>query len=172
MLSNLLNLFVAFFKVGLLSFGGAYSLIPIIEAEVVKNNQWLGQDEFLRIMGVTQFLPGAISIKFATYAGYKIAGIPGVLAANIGNMLFPSMIIIAAYYSITYFEKNEYFNRIFDGIQYAIIGMILVIMIQYMFKGDVSVRAFVFVVVGAVLTLLKVHPAYIVILAGFLAFLI
>jgi len=172
MLINLLNLFVSFFKVGLLSFGGAYSLIPIIEAEVVKNNQWLGQDEFLKILSISQFVPGAISIKFATYAGYKVAGIPGALVANLGNMMIPAVIIIGAYYSITYFEKNEVFNRIFDGIKYAIVGMIIVIMFQYMFKGSFNLKTLSFVIIGVVLTLLKVHPAYIVVLAGFLAFLL
>jgi len=86
MLNVLWDLFFSFFKVGMISFGGAYSLIPDIEREVVKNNNWLSPDELMNILSITGFVPGAISIKFATYTGYKMAGILGVLAANSGNL--------------------------------------------------------------------------------------
>jgi chromate transporter len=156
----------------MLSFGGAYSLIPVIENEVVKSNNWLSPDEFLRVLGIVEFVPGAISIKFATYTGFKIAGIPGVIAANMGNLVFPATLMIIIYFSISYFEKNQYFIKAFQAIKYAVIGMIIVIMSQYLFKGPVSYKHLILLVVGGILIFFKMHPALIVAISAVLGILI
>jgi len=172
MFSNLLNLFISFFKVGLLSFGGAYSLVPIIESEVVRNNHWLNQDEFLQILGIVQVIPGAISIKFATYTGFKVAGIFGAIVANIGNLLFPAFLIIVVYFAYDAFHKNIYFKQILTGIKYAVIGMVIMIMFRYLFQKELNYKTIIFVIVGAGLTFFEIHPAYIVLIIGILAFLL
>ena len=59
----LLKLFLAFLKIGLFAFGGAYSFVPLIEREVVDNNQWLAKPEFLEILGIVKVFPGAIGGK-------------------------------------------------------------------------------------------------------------
>ena len=92
----LLKLFITFFKVALFAFGGAYSFLPLMESELVKNQQWLESTEYLEIVGITKLVPGAISIKFATYTGYKMAGVPGVIVANIANLLPPVLFVIIA----------------------------------------------------------------------------
>lgn len=79
MVEKLVKLIISFLKVGSFSFGGAYSLIPIIEKEVVTNHQWLTKDEFLKVLGMVAVFPGALLIKFATYTGYKTAGIEVLL---------------------------------------------------------------------------------------------
>src|SRR3972149_12249354 len=107
MIETLLKLFLSFLKVGSFSFGGAYSLIPLIEREVVTNNQWLTQEEFIKMLGVVEVFPCAISIKYATYTGYKTAGIAGIIAANIGNMFVPVTIMLLVYYFYSMFEKNK-----------------------------------------------------------------
>lgn len=162
-------LFLSFLKVGMLSFGGAYSLIPVIETEVVKNNHWLSNDEFMRVLGMVEFVPGAISIKFATYTGYKTAGILGVLAANAGNMIFPALMMIVVFYTFSHFEKNSYITKAFQGIKYAVIGMIIMIMSQYLFKGNFNIKHVLFLVLGAALIFFKFHPALIVSIAAGLA---
>lgn len=94
MIETLLNLFIAFLKVGSFSFGGAYSPTTLIEKEVVANHQWLTKDEFLKVLGMVEVFPGAISIKFATYRGFKSAGILGVIVANLGNLFTPALLIL------------------------------------------------------------------------------
>ncbi|MHC4720497.1 MAG: chromate transporter, partial [Planctomycetota bacterium] len=85
----LLKLFVTFLRIGFFAFGGAYSFLPLVEREVVENHQWLEKGEFLEVLGIVKVVPGAISIKFATYTGYKVAGVPGAIVANIANLLPP-----------------------------------------------------------------------------------
>jgi len=166
------ELFISFLKVGMLSFGGAYSLIPVIETEVVKNHHWLSNQEFLRLLGIVEFVPGAISIKFATFTGYKTAGITGAIAANLGNLIFPAGIMIILYYTLAHFEKNLYVIRAFQGIKYAVIGMIVVIMSQYLFKGTFNYKFLIFLVIGGLLVAFKVHPAFIVAISALIGILI
>jgi len=172
MLIMLWNLFFSFMKVGMFSFGGAYSLIPVIETEVVKNHHWLSNDEFMRILGIVEFIPGAISIKFATYTGYKEAGIAGAIAANFGNMVFPALLMIVVFYTLTHFEKNPYVIKAFQGIKYAVIGMIVVIMFQYLFKDSFNYKLLFFLILGGLLIFLKVHPALIVGISAFFGVLV
>lgn len=166
------DLFISFLKVGMLSFGGAYSLIPVIENEVVKNHNWLTSDEFIRVLGIVEFIPGAISIKYATYTGFKTAGVLGAIAANLGNMVFPAGLMIIVYYTLTHFEKNQYVIKAFQGIKYAVIGMIVVIMFQYLFKGTFNYKFLIFMIFGGMLVIFKVHPAIIVTISALLGVLI
>lgn len=171
-MSGIWDLFLSFLKVGMFSFGGAYSLIPIIESEVVKNHHWLSHDEFLKVLGIVEFVPGAISIKFATYIGYKQAGILGAIAANLGNMIFPAGLMIILFYAMSYFEKNSMFSKAVSAMKYAVIGMIIMIMFQYLFKGTFSYKHVLFLLLGVLLVFLKLHPALIVAISGILGILI
>ncbi len=173
MIENLFNLFWAFVKVGSLSFGGAYSLLPIIEKEVVKNHHWLSNDEFLRVLGIVEIFPGAISIKFATYTGYKTAGILGAIAANLGNIFTPAILILFSAYIYAIYEKNPVVTKAFDGIKYVIVGMIAAIMYQYAVKNSNHWQEFVLLAIGISLILFfKLHPAYVVIIGAVIGILI
>ena len=165
-----IELFISFFKVGSFSFGGAFSLIPLIEKEVVQNHNWLSRDDFLKVLGMSEVFPGAISIKFATYTGYKVAGIPGAIVANIGNFIMPATIIMIAAFFYTKYEKNVTVEKAFNGIKYAMIGMIFAIMYQYAAANFAEAKSIIFLVLGASLVLIfNLHPAYVVIISGVLA---
>jgi chromate transporter len=171
MITESLSLFFSFLKVGAFSFGGAYSLIPVIEKEVVQSHSWLAQDEFLRVLSMVEIFPGAISIKFATYTGYKIAGIPGVVAANLGNMAVPIALILAASYLFAFVEANPRLMKAVEGMKFAILGMILAILYQYTLKNYPGAGSIIFLVLGFSLTLFfRLHPALIAVISGVLAY--
>jgi len=173
MLDSLWNLFFSFLKVGSFSFGGAYSLIPLIEKEVVANHQWITNDEFLKVLGMVEIIPGAISIKFASYTGYKVAGVPGAIVANVGNLFTPAILILLSTYFITYVENNVYFTKSFTAIKYAVAGMIIAVMFQYVFKNGVSYKEIVFLSVGIVMySVFNLHPILIIIISAILGILI
>ena len=130
-MNDLFNLFISFLKIGSFSFGGAYSLLPLIEDEVVKNHNWLTQEEFLKVLGMVEVIPGAISIKFATFTGYKVAGVPGAVIANLGNIITPAVLIILVTIFYSRFESNIYISKAFEGIKFAVIGVIVAMMIKY-----------------------------------------
>lgn len=172
-MTNLLKLFISFFKVGSFSFGGAYSLLPLIEKEVVQNHQWLTQDEFLKVLGMVEVFPGAISIKFATYTGYKTAGVLGVIAANLGNLIMPAFIIILASYILNTFEKNEYVMKAFRGVKYAVIGMIVALIYQYAVKNFAEAKGVILMILGfGLIFVFKLHPAFVVVVSAIVALVV
>lgn len=172
-MQSLIDLFISFLKIGSFSFGGAYSLIPLIEKEVVKNNSWMNNEEFLRVLGMVEIFPGAISIKFATYTGYKVAGVFGALAANLGNMIAPATLIMVTLYFYSHFEKNIVVQKAFTGVKFAIVGMIAAIMYQYAIKNSVDVKSLLFLIFGAALIyFFNLHPAYVVIISAVAAIII
>ncbi len=166
----LVNLFLSFLKIGLFAIGGAYSFLPLIEKEVVQKYGWLTNEEFLDILGVVKVFPGAISVKFATYTGYKIAGIPGALVANLGNLLGPAILII--FFSNLYIRYKDIprLKAAFNVIQLAVFAMILAVAFQLINVSQlISLRNLLIIITCFVLfTYTKVHPALIIILMGVL----
>ena len=161
----LLKLFLAFFKVGLFAIGGAYSFLPLMEKEVVRNHGWVGESEFLEVTGMVEIFPGAISIKFATYTGYKVAGIPGAIVANVANLLPPVLFMMLASLLYTRFGGARSVGAALHMVRYAVFAMIVAIAIKLVDTShllDLKVLPVV-VVSFLLLTLTKVHPAFVII---------
>ncbi|NOX18378.1 MAG: chromate transporter [Chlorobi bacterium] len=173
MIVTLFKLFISFLKVGSFSFGGAYSLLPLIEREAVTNNAWLTHDEFLKVLGMVEVFPGAISIKYATYIGYKAGGVLGAAAANLGNLIMPATIIMLAAYFYQTYEKNELVMKAFRGIKYAVIGLVAALIYQYGARNFEDAKGIIIMLLAfALVFFFKLHPAYVVIIAGLAALVI
>ena len=160
----LLKLFFAFLKIGLFAFGGAYSFVPHIEREVVDNNQWLAKPEFLEILGIVKVFPGAISIKFATYTGYKVAGVPGAIVANFGNIMAPVLFIMVVSLLYSNYKDVPFVKGSLSMIQYAVFAMIIAVGLQLVDKTGVFQlkNTLVVLVAFAFFVLTKIHPAFII----------
>ena len=89
----LLKLFAAFARVGVLTFGGGYAMIPMLEREIVDRHGWATSEELMDYYAVGQCTPGVIAVNTATFIGYKIAGNIGGVMATLG-VVFPSLVII------------------------------------------------------------------------------
>ena len=89
----LLKLFTAFARVGVLTFGGGYAMIPMLEREIVDRHGWATSEELMDYYAVGQCTPGVIAVNTATFIGYKIAGNIGGVVATLG-VVFPSFVII------------------------------------------------------------------------------
>lgn len=91
---NLLwDLYGTFFRIGILTFGGGLTMLPMLKYEVVEKKEWTTEDELLDCYAIGQCTPGIIAVNTATYVGYKKAGVPGGIFATLG-MVSPSLIII------------------------------------------------------------------------------
>ena len=90
---KLLSLFLSFAKVGVLTFGGGYAMIPILEREIVDKQGWASSEELMDYYAVGQCTPGVIAVNTATFIGYKVAGNLGGIMATLG-VVFPSLVII------------------------------------------------------------------------------
>ena len=92
---ELLDLFLTFAKVGAMTFGGGYAMLPILQREVVENKGWATDEELTDYFAIGQCTPGVIAVNTATFVGQKKRGIAGGILATLGVVL-PSLLIITA----------------------------------------------------------------------------
>jgi len=121
---QLADIFMTFFRLGCIGFGGGYSMIPLIEREVVEEKKWVEKERIVDIFAVAGSLPGAIALNTSAFVGYYVAGIPGAVIALIGNMM-PSVIIVLSL-SILFVKCSTLpaVKAAFKGIYPVIVGMI------------------------------------------------
>ena len=117
MLKELLTLFLTFAKVGVMTFGGGYAMLPILQREVVENKGWATDEELTDYFAIGQCTPGVIAVNTATFIGQKHRGILGGIVATLG-VVFPSLVIIAALAGvITTFSHLAWVQHAFAGIR-------------------------------------------------------
>lgn len=115
-----LTLAAAFFKIGLVTFGGGYAMIAIIEDICVEKKGWITHDEMMNLTVVAESTPGPIAINCATFVGYRMAGIPGALAATVGVVLPSFIIILAISQFLEHFLEIRVIANAFRGIHVAV----------------------------------------------------
>ena len=88
-----IDLFLTFARMGAVTFGGGYAMLPILQREVVEKHGWATEDELMDYYAIGQCTPGVIAVNTATFIGYKINGLSGAVMATAG-IIFPSLVII------------------------------------------------------------------------------
>ena len=163
----ILDIFLTFFKLGSVSFGGGYSMIPLIEREVVEEKKWVDKEKIVDILAVSQSLPGAVALNVSAFVGYAVGGVPGALIAWIGNAA-PSVIIILTL-SVLFSKISSYpvVVAAFKGIYPAIVGMIAYAAYKI---GKTSITGVVSVIITlasfAAIMFLKADPIAVIISAA------
>ena len=124
------ELFITFFKVGLLTFGGGYAMIPIIQKEVVEKRKWMNGNDILDILAISESTPGPIAVNSATYVGFKVMGFWGSLVATIG-LAIPSFVIIFVI-SLFYeqFLSWRIVAAIFKGLKVGVVILLILAVIK------------------------------------------
>ena len=89
----LLELFWVFFRIGLFTFGGGYAMIPMIQDLIVDEYGWVGTEEIMNFIAISESTPGPFAINMATFVGTSQYGILGAIVASFAVIL-PSFIII------------------------------------------------------------------------------
>jgi chromate transporter len=119
------HLFWSFFKIGGLTFGGGYAMIPVIGHEIVERRRWISSDEFLELLALAQSSPGPISLNTAVFVGYKVRRYAGAAAALAGTILpaFAIILLIAAFFR----DWAEYplVESAFRGMRPAVVALIV-----------------------------------------------
>ena len=116
-LKTCLQLFLTFFKIGALTFGGGLAMIPFMEKETYEKHHWIEKEDLLDIVTISESTPGPIAINAATFIGYKTAGVLGSVCATLGVVL-PSFLIIFALSFCLDFLVNK-----FAPVRYALWGI-------------------------------------------------
>ena len=121
----LFDLFLAFAKIGLFTFGGGYAMISLIEHTCVEQKQWITHDEMMNVTVIAESTPGPIAINCATFVGYKQKGLTGAAAATIGMVLPSFCIIFLISMVLDHFLEIAWIAHAFMGIKIAVGILIL-----------------------------------------------
>lgn len=120
------ELFKAFFKIGLISFGGGYAAMTPIYDQVVTQKAWLTTQEFSDLIAISQMTPGPIALNSATFVGLQIAGVKGAIVATIGNVI-PSLLVVGILAFIYFkFTTVKVIKNVIYYLRPVVIGMITV----------------------------------------------
>ena len=131
------NLFLTFFKIGALTIGGGYAMIPVIEKELVEKKHWLTADEFYDAVAIAQAVPGIIALHMGIYLGYKLGKIPGAIVSALGVVL-PAFFIMMGLASLVVLsgEWPAWLNSVFNGIRVSVVALISYAAIKLFFNSS------------------------------------
>lgn len=163
----LFDLFITFAKVGVMTFGGGYAMIPILEREIVVNKHWATNDELMDYYAVGQCTPGVIAVNTSTFIGQKIAGIWGGILATAG-VVFPSLVIITILAGIlTKFADLPAVQNAFAGIRVCVCVLVFNAVVK-LWKSAVQdkVTLLIFLAVFLLSVFLDVSPILFVVAAS------
>ncbi len=119
------ELFFTFLKIGLLSIGGGYAIIPLIQEQVVEKNNWISEKMFTDIITISQMTPGPLAVNTSTFVGLQIGGMIGALAATTGCILCGIIISLALYQFFQTHQQSAYVLEVLNGLKSASLGLII-----------------------------------------------
>jgi chromate transporter len=156
-----------FLKIGALGFGGPFSLLAIMQKEIVERNKWLTAEDFAQSVGIGTMTPGPIFFAAAIFVGYRLRGILGAVICGLG-MLSPSFIlavIIAAFY--VQVESSPLVMGTVHGIAAGVVGLFLSVVLKTGRATAKDARSAAWIVIAFIaLALLKVDPLVLIVTAG------
>ncbi|SHG79565.1 chromate transporter [Ornithinibacillus halophilus] len=160
------NIFIAFFRVGILGYGGGPASIPLIHKEVVDKYRWMSSDEFGDLVALGNTLPGPIATKLAGYIGYRVSGVLGLLNAVIATVLPTIVLMIILLSTLSSFKDFDWVKGMTAAIVPVVGMMLLVLTIQFLQKAIKGMgwmpTIMMSIVIFILLSLLNVHPGIII----------
>ena len=171
-MKELFDLFWTFCKIGVLTFGGGYAMLPLIQREIVENKKWSTEKEILDYYAVGQCTPGVIAVNTATFIGYKLRGIIGGIVATLG-VIFPSIVIIliiAAF--LQNFADLAIVQSAFAGIRVAVVALIITTVVKLIKSSIKDYLGVIIAIIAFVISaFIGLSPVYVVIAAALTGFI-
>ena len=166
-MKKLLDLFFTFAKVGIMTFGGGYAMLPILQREVVDNKGWATEEELMDYFAIGQCTPGVIAVNTATFIGQKQGGTIAAIFTTLG-VVFPSLVIISLLAGvIEAFSHLAWVQNAFGGIRVCVCVLIVNAVVKLFKKAIVDkITLVIFLAVALGSTLLNISPVIFVILAA------
>ncbi|MBM7661982.1 chromate transporter [Bacillus mesophilus] len=161
-----IQLFLAFFRVGMLGYGGGPASIPLVHKEVVDKYKWMNDDEFADVLALGNTLPGPIATKMAGYIGYRVAGVLGMINAVLATIVPTIVLMIILLTFLATYKDLPWVSGMSKAVV-PIVGVMLASLTWDFFKKSKDtlgwMYALIIVVASIVLIeLLNVHPALLI----------
>ncbi|MBQ7220366.1 MAG: chromate transporter [Synergistaceae bacterium] len=160
----LIDLFITFAKMGAVTFGGGYAMLPILQREIVENKKWGTDEELADYYAIGQCTPGVIAVNVATFIGRKTAGNIGGIVATLG-VVFPSVVIITLLAGVIQaYSSLEWVAHAFAGIRVCVCVLIFNAVIKLFAKAIIDAKTLcIYLVVLACAVFLNVSPVVFVV---------
>lgn len=169
---DLLDLYWTFVKIGCVTFGGGYAMLPILERELVTKRSWTTMDDLRDYFSIGQCTPGIIALNVSTFIGEKRHGVIGALAATIGFLTGPIVIILIIAAFLQNFAQLEIIQHAFAGIRVCVCVLIVQAVLRLWKSSVVDAFALILYLIVFVLNAfsgllsVKIPAAVLVLLAG------
>ncbi len=161
--SDLLRLFISTAKIGGVTIGGGYAMVPVMEREFV-SKKFINEDEFSNILVLAQSLPGPIAVNTATMVGYKYAGIFGAIVSVFGTIFFPFAIILLIAGLIGTFK--DFLQPFLSGMRTVVLPVLIIAVIRLWKKNITSKEGLVIFILASFMTIfLKFNPVVLILLS-------
>ena len=167
----LFELFWTMFKIGALTFGGGYAMLPLIQAEVERHG-WMAASELVNFIAVSESTPGPFAVNISTYVGMEMAGVLGAICATLGVVLpsFIIILIVARFYEK--FRASRAVKGCMAGLKPAVVGMIGTAVLSvgktvfFPFEIVPALCSLVIFAISLVLVFKKKHPIVVILLSA------
>lgn len=161
-----LELLISFVKIGFLTIGGGYVMLPMMQSELIEKKHWITEEELLDYYAVGQSTPGIIAVNVATFVGYKKAGITGGIVATLG-IIAPSLIIITALAGVIQ-SIDQYPNvqKAMSGINVAVCALITDATLNFIKKGVKNFVTLLVLLASFLLIYYVKVPSYLIVLGA------
>ncbi|HEY8400223.1 MAG TPA: chromate transporter [Cytophagaceae bacterium] len=158
------KIFYLFLKFGFFTIGSGYTVIPLIEKDIVGRN-WISRKELYELIAVTESLPGVFTTNIAALIGYKVGGLKGGISAALGTIIAPFSIIIIIVIFFTKFEENIWVAKAFKALRPAVVALIVATCYTLAKANKLTLRTAILPASALILMIaFKVSPIWIVIL--------
>lgn len=159
-------LYAAFFRIGILTFGGGLTMLPMLKYELVEKRKWITEEYLLDCYAIGQCTPGIIAVNTATFVGYKRKGTPGGIVATLG-MVSPSVLIITVVaLFLEVLIKHPITQHALMGIRGVVCALMLNTVLTLAKKSLVSPITVAICVVAFALALLTEIPTVLLIIVA------
>jgi chromate transporter len=156
-------------KMGLITFGGGYAMLPVVERELIKKRGWVTMEEVLEYYTLSQVTPGVIAVNVSTFVGYKLKGVAGGILATLGFIFLPVCLVIAIGLCLGNFAHLEVVGHAFAGIRIAVGALLLDTVIKLARNAFKDIFSIVICALCFVLTtFFSANPIVLVVACGLL----
>ena len=166
-MKELLDLFLTFARIGGLTFGGGYAMLPMLQREVVEKRGWAAEDELMDYYAIGQCTPGIIAVNTATFIGYKRKGIIGGICATLG-VVAPSLVIISIIAAfIRNFADIPWVINAFAGIRVCVCVLVFNAVLKLIKKAVIDIPTVIIYAAVALLSIITdISSIWLVLAAG------
>ncbi|WP_430353569.1 chromate transporter [Viridibacillus arvi] len=164
----------AFFRVGMLGFGGGPSAIPLVHQEVVKKYKWMEDDEFSDVVALANTMPGPIGTKLAGYIGYRIAGVAGAINAILVSVVPTIILMIVLLFLLQTNKDIPAVQAMASAVVPVVAVMLGILALDFVKKSGESMgwkKTLIILLLSFIaMSLLNIHPAFVILLVFIIVF--